>query len=82
MTKNEKEEQINDLYVKILNCKNYLIDTDYKAMKYAEGVEEEDNDVKSKRESARDTINLCQEKINELIVQKTEDEFHANEIIE
>lgn len=53
---------------KIAVLKKYLSNTDYQAIKYAEGVlsEEEYAPVKSKRQEWRNEINELEEEINKL----------------
>ncbi len=44
---------------RIHEAQEYLNATDYKVIKWAEGVEEPDEEIKRKRQKARDTINEC-----------------------
>lgn len=54
--------------IKILNLKKQLQETDYKAIKYAEGwlTEEEYAEIKAKRQRIRDEINILEQELNEV----------------
>lgn len=80
MTKSEIENQIAKLDQIILEKKSYLYSTDYKVLKVAEGVEEEDLEIKKLRAMARDTINLCENKIAELKLIEPEEEVIIDHI--
>lgn len=80
MTKSEIENQITKLNQTILEKKSYLYSTDYKILKVAEGVEEEDLEIKKLRAMARDTINLCEKRITELELIEPEEEAMINHI--
>lgn len=53
---------------KILDLKNQLQQTDYKAIKYAEGwlTDEEYAEVKAERQRIRDEINLLEKELKEV----------------
>ena len=53
---------------KILNLKHQLRQTDYKAIKYAEGwlTDEEYAETKAERQRIRDEINRLEEELNEV----------------
>lgn len=70
----EEYEILNERYTVALDeAKAFLFDTDYKVIKQAEGVEAMTDELKAKRQEARDTINemtenlerLCERRINE-----------------
>lgn len=56
--------------IKILNLKQRLQDTDYKAIKYSEGwlTEEEYAETKAERQRIRDEINRLEQELNEVML--------------
>ncbi len=68
MTEGEIAEmnEPNSAKMQIADLKQKLIDTDYKAIKYAEGVmsEEEYAPIKEQRQSWRDEINRLESELN------------------
>ena len=68
LQKSEDEKVIEQYQAEIVNLKKYLSDTDYKAIKYAEGeiTETDYQEVKSQRHDARARINELESLIEEL----------------
>ena len=66
--KTEDEKLIEQYQAEIIELKKYLSDTDYKAIKYAEGeiTETDYQEVKSQRHDARARINELESLIEEL----------------
>lgn len=66
--KSEDEKVIEQYQAEIVNLKKYLSDTDYKAIKYAEGeiTETDYQEVKSQRHDARARINELESLIEQL----------------
>ena len=66
--KTEDEKVIEQYQSEIIELKKYLSDTDYKAIKYAEGeiTESDYQEVKSQRHNARVRINELESLIEEL----------------
>ena len=66
--KTEDEKVIEQYQVEIIELKKYLSDTDYKAIKFAEGElsESDYREVKSQRREARVRINELENMIEEL----------------
>ena len=66
--KTEDEKVIEQYQSEIIELKKYLSDTDYKAIKYAEGeiTESDYQEVKSQRHDARVRINELESMIEEL----------------
>ena len=66
--KTEDEKLIEQYQSEILDLKKYLSDTDYKAIKYAEGeiTESDYQEIKSQRHDARVRINELESLIEEL----------------
>ena len=66
--KTEDEKQIEQYQSEIIELKKYLSDTDYKAIKFAEGeiAESDYQEVKSQRHDARARINELESLIEEL----------------
>ena len=66
--KTEDEKLIEQYQSEILDLKKYLSDTDYKAIKYAEGeiTESDYQEVKSQRHDARTRINELESLIEQL----------------
>ena len=66
--KTEDEKVIGQYQVEIVELKKYLFDTDYKAIKFAEGElsESDYREVKSQRREARVRINELENMIEEL----------------
>ena len=66
--KTEDEKVIEQYQVEIIELKKYLSDTDYKAIKFAEGeiTESDYQEVKSQRHNARVRINELESLIEEL----------------
>ena len=66
--KTEDEKLIEQYQSEIVELKKYLFDTDYKAIKFAEGeiTESDYQDVKSQRHDARVRINELESLIEEL----------------
>ena len=66
--KTEDEKLIEQYQVEIVNLKKYLSDTDYKAIKFAEGeiTESDYQEVKSQRHDARVRINELESLIEQL----------------
>ena len=66
--KTEDEKLIEQYQAEIIELKKYLSDTDYKAIKYAEGElsESDYQEVKSQRHNARVRINELESLIEEL----------------
>ena len=62
------EKKLTELYQQRITCMNNLLSTDYKAIKYAEGVysEEEYAPLKLQRQAWRDEINAIDKQIEEL----------------
>lgn len=62
--------KIQTLESEIISLKSLLNDSDYKALKYAEGIisEEEYEEIKQFRQSLRDKINIIEEEINTLML--------------
>lgn len=63
-----QNEVIYEYIIKINVLKNKLYDTDYKAIKYAEGLlsEEEYAPIKAQRQAWRNEINKLEEELKEL----------------
>lgn len=61
-------KKLNKLEIKIINLKAKLRNTDYRAIKYAEGLlsEEEYASIKAQRQAWRDEINKLEEELKEL----------------
>ena len=68
LQKSEDEKVIEQYQAEIVNLKKYLSDTDYKAIKYAEGeiTESDYQEVKSQRHDARVRINELESLIEQL----------------
>ena len=66
--KTEDEKLIEQYQSEIIELKKYLVDTDYKAIKFAEGeiTESDYQEVKSQRHDARVRINELESLIEEL----------------
>ncbi|MFA6770349.1 MAG: hypothetical protein WCR71_04175 [Bacteroidales bacterium] len=67
------EKQINEMYAQINEHKNYLKDTDYKAIKEAEIGVRMDEAVRDRRQQARDEINRLEYEI-ELLTEQLEEQ--------
>lgn len=66
-------ESINEMYAQINEHKNYLKDTDYKAIKEAEIGVRMDEAVRDRRQQARDEINRLEYEI-ELLTEQLEEQ--------
>lgn len=63
------KERIEEIQIEIATLKQCLVETDYKAIKYAEGFlsEEEYSPTKTARQVLRDQINTLEEELEELL---------------
>ena len=66
MTQSEKHLILTAYHGEVEHRKWYLTQTDYHVIKHAEGIEDEDPEIKEKRTAARDEINTYEEWIKEI----------------
>ena len=74
------KKQINEMYAQINEHKSYLRQTDYKVIKEAETEYVMPNELKDRRQFARDEINRLEYEVELIIEQLEEDEQNQEDV--